>query len=114
MAFPGFAVLVGPNNAGKTTITSALRSLSQMLRHGLHKTAARWDGGPRGEVLWVHWMEEDQFGIGLENLRHEFRDKETRLEIEFSDPDLRLVAIWPIEDPPYFFFRQGGWNPSRP
>lgn len=114
--FPSTAILIGPNNAGKSTIVSAIRSVALMLRHAQSRTADLWDDAPNGESLWVHWMELEDFAIGAENLRHEFHERETRLVADFANPELRLTAVWPTDmDGGYFFLsRSDGWQPSRP
>jgi len=38
----------------------------------------------------------------MENIRHEFREAETRLELRFKN-GATLYAIWPVEDEPFFY-----------
>jgi hypothetical protein len=114
VSFNGSGYIVGPNNAGKSTIISAIRTGALMLRLAMR----------RNPVEVVRYREEEfrgfriqsgQFALVDENLRHEFREQETRLVLHF-DNNARVTAVWPIDDDQTsagFFFLQtaGGWNP---
>jgi hypothetical protein len=93
VTFGDKAFLVGPNNAGKSTIMAALRLCAHMLRHASRVTASslRRDGD---SSVHVYPFERGQFEFLDENLRHEFQPHETRLEVRFASK-ARLVAIWP-------------------
>ena len=69
--------LVGPNNAGKSTVIAGLRACSNMLRTARRVNADRAIRGPDAGSAWAF----SSTGVGLieENLRHEFRPEETRL-----------------------------------
>ncbi len=96
------SVLVGPNNAGKSTVIAALRATANMIRLGRRLTANRRaeDGG----AAWS--FSGAQVALVEENLRHEFREERTELAVAFED-GARLEAVWPVsgsgdEAEPYF------------
>ena len=103
--------LVGPNNAGKSTVIAALRAARQMARLAARRypTETFLD---RGATVSGYVFTGDQLGLVEENLRHEFRDVETRLTVRFRG-NVRLTAVWPPEgvEPGSFFYltsRRGG------
>jgi hypothetical protein len=98
--------LVGPNNAGKSTVIAALRTGAAMIRQAkrLRTNSFGDDGGFQPSA---HTFASEQFGFVDENLRHEFRDVETRLEFKFGSGST-LIAIWPSpsdELEPFFYVR---------
>jgi len=111
-AFEGFtvpfsesAVIVGPNNAGKSTIITALKSAGLMLESASRVRASEpriW----RRDRVSGHPFSADRFNLEDENVRHEFRNLEATFEVTFSKA-WTLRAVWPKDDPenPYFFLR---------
>lgn len=99
--FGGDAVLIGPNNAGKSTIISALRLCSYASRTAMRVRATV--GGQDGE-RWVrgHPLRTDASGFVSENLRHEFEDKLTRLTLTFASK-AELHLVWPVSAEPFFW-----------
>lgn len=99
------AFLVGPNNAGKSTLVAATRATGWMLGHA----AKRRPKGPRSHGSnqpKSHRFRADQFGLVTENLRHQFQDEETSVRLE-TDTQLTLTAVWPPEkdenSAPFFY-----------
>lgn len=98
------AVLVGPNNAGKSTIISALRLAAEEVSF-----ARRRNCQDRFNLDSNRWAFGHHLSAGIgnpsgfvgENIRHEFRESETRLELTFSS-GATLKSVWPVEDPPFF------------
>ena len=97
------AVLVGPNNAGKSTIVSAIRLASAAARLASRRKAADsyQDGGRwvRGYPLRMVTSE----GFIEENVRHEFRNVESRLELKYSS-GATLKIVWPVDGGEGFFW----------
>lgn len=112
------AFLVGPNNAGKSTVLAGLRAGAYMIRLATRRKAEH-----------VHMLDGARhFGWRFggetvrlidENLRHEFRRTETRLAMHFQSGAV-LSAVWPADDeddsPPTGFFsiRHDGVSLRRP
>ena len=102
------AFLVGPNNAGKSTLISAARVAAGMLEHATRKrpTGHRAHGHRR---VTTHSLRADQYGLMTENLRHQFRAGESAVSLQ-TDTDLILTGVWPSDDDdlpkPYFYLRR--------
>lgn len=93
MRFSGDAYLVGPNNAGKSTLISAIRSAAQMLRLASNKAPDRAvRDGDRSFLGYT--LAGDRVGLIEDNLRYEFHNVETRLRVKFSSGAL-ITAVWP-------------------
>ena len=104
------AILVGPNNAGKTTLIQSLRLASSLIRFArrryardkfednvLDKSPRNVVGHPLGNVgvRELSWYTD-------ENLRHEFRQEPTGLVVAFKSKAC-LRVVWPIEGPAFFY-----------
>jgi hypothetical protein len=112
-------VLVGANNAGKSTALGALRLMASMLPQARRVAPAAMgevEGRPtRGWPITAAAVEASAFSD--ENIRHDFRLKETRIEVTTST-GVRLVASWAnmegysSDEPPargmYFVFPPDG------
>jgi predicted ATPase len=98
--------LVGPNDAGKSTVIAALRTAAQMASVARRRVPETFSID-RGAEVPAHLYVPGRYGLVEENLRHEFRDVETRLEVTFGT-DARLVAVWrrpSDEREPFFYVR---------
>lgn len=93
VAFTQPTILVGPNNAGKSTIIAALRVAALMMRQAKRLNASHVIQDSRGDYL-AYSFNSEQFDLVDENLRHEFRPNETSFELEFQNKT-KLTAIWP-------------------
>jgi len=98
------ALLVGPNNAGKTTIITALRICAHLLGHAKRRRTeeARQDETRSGRWVQAYPLRLPGGSFVMENIRHEFREAETRLELRFKDGAM-LYAVWPFGSEPYFY-----------
>jgi hypothetical protein len=103
ISFGGDAFLVGPNNAGKSTVIAALRSVANMVRIATREQA-RDSSLVDGFRQTGYWFGSNSIGLIDENLRHEFHPVETRIKIKFGT-GAQLEAVWPEdEDGSGFFF----------
>lgn len=100
--------VVGPNNAGKSTLLSALRLASGLLRQASRVRPDR-TGRFKSNQYLGYGFDAERLGLVEENLRHEFRDVETSIHLVF-DGGAHLRAIWPAgldedDEPasPFFF-----------
>lgn len=104
VGFPASAVLVGPNNAGKSTVVSALRLCSYLVsvaRRAKPSISIIDQTRDRRVAAYPARLPTERFVT--ENVRHEFRELETRLELYFKNR-AALYAVWPVGDAPYFYF----------
>jgi predicted ATPase len=97
------SLLVGPNNAGKSTIITALRVCATLIAQAKRRKAevplhdVSRDRRVRG---YLTSLSRPQFSD--ENIRHEFRPEEARLELHLKNK-AALYAIWPVDDDPFFY-----------
>lgn len=106
VTFGSQALLVGPNNAGKSTVIAALRASSNMLRMARWRTADVFGDTPAGQrTAWS--FDAQRVGLVTENLRHEFHNAPTSFSVRFKNGAV-LDAFWPEateddENPGSFF-----------
>lgn len=100
--------VVGPNNAGKSTLLSALRLCSGLLRQASRVRPDRAARFKSNQYLG-YGFDAERLGLVEENLRHEFREVQTSIHLVF-DNGAHLRAIWPVgleedDEPasPFFF-----------
>lgn len=118
VTFQGSAFLVGPNNAGKSTIIQALRACGHMLDFAFNKSP---QPGRQVGKQWIYSYEfpKDGFSLITENIRHEFTRAEAHIDLQFSNGN-RLRAVWPEiteenESTPFFYLlKRDGSQPIRP
>ncbi len=107
------AVLIGPNNAGKSSVVGALAATSHMLRVAMKfRASTRQIRGER--VVWAHEFSTNQVGLDEDSLRWESRDEEVQIRVEFASAS-RLIAVWPPagEGSPYFFVQSADRKSPR-
>lgn len=107
------SLLIGPNNAGKTTIVTALRICTLLLNYAKRRrTEFAVEDGTRQRWVHVYPLSLPGGRFAFENLRHEFRQAETRLELAFQNKAM-LYAVWPPDVEPYFYLEHiEGMQPS--
>lgn len=100
--FGGDALLVGPNNAGKSTIIGALRLCGSAIRVAM-RTKASEAYSDEGKWVRGHPLRLAT-GIGFvsENVRYEFQEKPSRLDLQFTNGAL-LHILWPLAGEPFFW-----------
>lgn len=93
MNLTDFDVLVGPNNAGKSTVLGAFRILSEGIRKANSRKAERITG-PTG-LAWGYSLDLDEIPVSLENVFHNY-DEGQSATIKFSlDEGKSLVLFFP-------------------
>jgi predicted ATPase len=104
---PNTSVLIGPNNAGKSTIISALRLSSALLALGQRrKPDFHTHDERRNRNIFAYGISAAaSTGFTDENVHHEFEDTEARIELHFKNK-AALYAVWPVEERPYFYLEQ--------
>lgn len=88
-------VILGPNNAGKSTVLNAIRGAANMLRHAMSVSPVLIDQAE--EQHRAYPIDRGQFDLPAENLKFELRPLETRIEVTFAD-GATLTATWPGRD----------------
>ncbi|SEQ34395.1 Predicted ATPase [Solimonas aquatica] len=88
-------VLVGPNNAGKSTVISALRILEVALRRARAKNAERVRL-PNGMIGFGHNISVSQLTVSLENVRTDYNEEDSRIEFRLSNRN-KLYLYFPAD-----------------
>src|SRR6266568_989079 len=104
------AVLVGPNNAGKTTLVQSLRLAASLLRFARRRNPYEafeddvLDKYPRNVLGYpiAHVGARELSWYKDENLRHEFRNDATGLVVGFKSKAC-LRVVWPANDAAFFY-----------
>jgi AAA domain, putative AbiEii toxin, Type IV TA system/AAA ATPase domain len=88
-------ILVGPNNAGKSTIISAFRILDVALRKARRLRAERVLL-PNGSVGFGHRVPEQQISVSLENVATDYNDEDSKIEFRLTNKN-KLFLFFPNE-----------------
>lgn len=86
-------ILVGPNNAGKSTVLSALRLLEVALRRAKSKNAERIRL-PDGTLGYGHHIPTSHLSISLENVATDYNSEDSRIDFRLSNRN-KLVLHFP-------------------
>lgn len=101
LALKDFNVLVGPNNAGKSTILGAIRILSEALRRARHKNPSVLDGPSHG--MWGHVVDLKNLPVSTENVFHNYQDDEpATINFKLSNGN-ELLLYFPEKGVCYLF-----------
>lgn len=105
LSFRKSAVLVGPNNAGKSTVIAALKLCALLLKRAqLRKPESGFNDVTRGRWVQGYALPSSLEGFVAENVRHDFRDVEARIELSFKS-GAAIYVVWPEGDEgePFFY-----------
>lgn len=107
ISFGDGTYFVGPNNAGKSTILTALRTADVLIRFA-HRRKASLRCSHNGRNIAGYPLVLSDFPALQESVRYEFHDNsEARFELTLRS-GARLVAVWPKVDddelPENFFY----------
>jgi len=108
LTFSEGAYLVGPNNAGKSTLLTAIRLADALVRFAYRRRpdVSETDRGIRVVGYPISLRE---FPALRDSIRYEFGTDETRLELTWRN-GARLDAVWPDESDedrsPFFYLTQ--------
>lgn len=109
------SVLVGPNNAGKSTAIAALRLCAQLISHAKQrKPEFVTRDMKRDRSIHAYRLNSVSSGFVDENVAYEFRNIEARIEVQFKNK-AALYVVWPVDEgAPYFYLEQipGAQPPS--
>lgn len=95
-SFAGSSYIVGPNNAGKSTLISVTRTASHMLRAARNRkpNVRHVDDGVS---VIGYSFNAARMDLVDANIRHEFRNDDTRMKVTFSNKST-LTATWPKQN----------------
>ncbi|MDX1874015.1 AAA family ATPase [Mycolicibacterium sp. 120266] len=108
------SILVGPNNAGKSTAIGALRLSAHLLSYSkMRKSDFTTLDTLRGRSVHAYRLSSAPAEFIAENIAHEFREVEARVEIQFKNR-AALYIVWPIDDQPFYYLEHiaGAQPPS--
>jgi len=99
-------VLVGPNNAGKSTIISALRILEVALKRAKNKNAERV-ALPGGENGYGHHISLANLSVSLENIATDYNSDDSLIEFRLSNRN-KLHLFFPNDGGCTLFWETDG------
>lgn len=88
-------ILVGPNNAGKSTVISAFRILDVALRKAKRLKAERVPL-PNGSTGFGHRVPEQQISVSLENVATDYNTDDSKIEFRLTNRN-KLFLFFPNE-----------------
>lgn len=88
-------ILVGPNNAGKSTVISAFRILEVALRKAKRLKAERVPL-PNGSTGFGHKVPEQQISVSLENVATDYNSEDSKIEFRLTNRN-KLFLFFPNE-----------------
>lgn len=105
-------ILVGPNNAGKSTIISAFRILDVALRKARRLNAERVPL-PHGGIGYGHRIPEQQINVSLENVATDYNAEDSKIEFRLTNKN-KLFLFFPNEGGCIFHWENEGSSVSTP
>jgi ABC-type multidrug transport system ATPase subunit len=86
-------ILVGPNNAGKSTIISAFRILDVAIKKARRLKPERVITSS-GKIGFGHKIPEQQISVSLENVATDYNDEDSRIEFKLTNKN-KLILFFP-------------------
>lgn len=99
-------ILVGPNNAGKSTIISSLRLLEVALRRARSKNAERLTL-PDGRLGYGHHISLSNLSVSLENVATDYNSDPSQIEFRLSNRN-KLILHFPSDGGCTFYWESDG------
>lgn len=109
ISFGDGAYLVGPNNAGKSTILTALRTADVLLRYAQQRNPSLHRVHDNRHYV-AYPISLPDFPALLESVRYDFRGEEASFQLNWSS-GARLTAVWPQligedDEGPFFYLEK--------
>ena len=103
------AYLVGPNNAGKSTILTALRTADVLLRYAQQRSPTL-RGVHNGRHYVAYPISLRDFPALMESVHYDFRGEEASFQLTWKS-GARLTAVWPKmgdsgDEEPFFYLEK--------
>ena len=102
-----FNVLVGPNNAGKSTVLGALRILSEGIRRARTKTP-EMIVGPKGHQVKAYPIPLQGLPVSTENVFHDYNEAEPAT-VEFRLSNGGVLSLFFPEKGQCYLVADGAW-----
>jgi len=99
-------ILVGANNAGKSTIVSAFRILDVALKKARARNAVRINL-PGNRSCFGHQIPEEQITVTLENVATNYNDEHSKIEFKLSN-NVILTLFFPNDGGCFFYSSKDG------
>ena len=99
-------ILVGPNNAGKSTVISSLRLLEVALRRARSKNAERLTL-PDGRLGHGHHISLSHLSVSLENVATDYNADPSQIEFRLSNRN-KLILHFPSDGGCTFYWESDG------
>ncbi|EIJ0936075.1 ATP-binding protein [Vibrio cholerae] len=112
VSFTDTNILVGPNNAGKSTIISAFRILDVALRKAKRRKPERVPY-PDGKSGFGHRVPEHQISVSLENVATDYNENDSKIEFRLSNKN-KLILFFPNEGGCILFWDTNGASIQTP
>lgn len=112
ISFRRGAYLMGPNNAGKSSLLTALRLSQTLLRHAWSRRSSQVREH-RDATYQCYPATLRDYPALAESVRHEFGSEETTVELTW-DNGSQLIVVWPdgdADEEPFFYLRRGDGYP---
>ena len=108
ISFRQGAYLMGPNNAGKSSLLTALRLAQTLLRHAWSRKSSQVREH-RGAMVQCYPASLRDYPALAESVRHEFGSSETTVDLTWDDGS-QLTVVWPDwdreDDEPFFYLKR--------
>ena len=105
-------VLVGPNNAGKSTIVGAFRALAAAIRKGQTRRPNREATSSAG-ARWVYRIDAADIPVSLENSHTDYGEGESSVTFRLNNGD-SFVLLFPMNGGCRMFVETEGRVPTEP
>ncbi|WP_177412464.1 ATP-dependent nuclease [Pseudomonas cavernicola] len=112
VSFQETNILVGPNNAGKSTVISAFRILDVAMKKARRLKAERVPL-PEGRSGYGHRIPEQQISVSLENVATDYNGDDSRIEFRLTNRN-KLFLFFPSEGGCILHWETGGSNVTTP
>jgi predicted ATP-dependent endonuclease of OLD family len=105
--FGEHVLLMGPNNAGKSTLINAVRLCGAASRVAMRVRPRDVFRDQQRTVLGYRTSQIQDDGFNFENIAHEFEAEENRLDLYLTSGAV-IHMIWPLESESFFWVEHDG------
>lgn len=99
-------VIVGPNNAGKSSVLDALRVLSDFLKYAARRSPKRESQGKYG-VCATYYISNHMLSIPIENVTRNYSDEVAVISAKLDNKSIFRIELSPHHSPKGFLIIDG-------